>query len=197
MWDTVGALGIPLNGLRFLNFLNRGRQFHDTDLSTTVDAAFQALALDEKRQPFRPTTWTRRPSNIPQQVEQVWFAGVHCDVGGGYADHFLADIPLLWMIDKATAYGLAIDQDVLKAGPFAGQQQSDAGAPMPNPLAEQHESRKGFYRLLRPFIRPIDRETSKCEWVSSSAIKRHENKPGYAPPNLTEYLSGHHQVMNV
>src|SRR5664279_246513 len=54
VWDTVGALGIPLSGLRFVNFLNRGTQFHDTDLSTTVDAAFQALAIDEKRQPFRP-----------------------------------------------------------------------------------------------------------------------------------------------
>jgi len=197
VWDTVGALGIPLSGLRFLNFVNRGTQFHDTDLSTTVDAAFHALAIDEKRQPFRPTVWTQQHADTPQQVEQVWFAGVHCDVGGGYADHSLADVPLLWMIDKAAAYGLDLDGDVLMAGPFVGQQESDAGAPTPNPLGEQHESRAGFYRVLRPFIRPIDREAAKCEWMSSSAIKRHENKPGYAPPNLTEYLTGQHQVMDV
>ena len=77
------------------------------------------------------------------------------------------------------------------------RQQHDFDLPPPNPLGEQHESRAGFYRVLRPFIRPIDREAAKCEWMSSSAIKRHENKPGYAPPNLTEYLTGQHQVMDV
>ncbi len=47
-------------------------QFHDTDLSTTVDAAFQALSIDEKRQPFRPAVWNRQPSTVPQDVQQVW-----------------------------------------------------------------------------------------------------------------------------
>lgn len=197
VWDTVGALGIPLSGLRFINFVNRRWQFHDTDLSTTVDAAFQAFAIDEKRQPFRPTVWTKQQSDVAQQVEQVWFAGVHCDVGGGYSDHSLADVPLLWMVDKARGCGLAIDQDVLMRGPFFGQDGADAGAPVPDPLGQQHESRKAFYRLLSPYIRPIERDASKCEWLSSSAVKRTENVPGYAPPNVTEYVSGPHQVMDV
>jgi uncharacterized protein (DUF2235 family) len=48
VWDTVGVLGIPLDGLRLVNLLNRRWQFHDTNLSTTVDAACQALAIDEQ-----------------------------------------------------------------------------------------------------------------------------------------------------
>lgn len=196
VWDTVGALGIPLSGPRFINFLNRGSQFHDTDLSTTVDSAYQALAIDEKRQPFRPAVWNKQPSANAQDVEQVWFAGVHCDVGGGYVDHALADVTLLWMIGKASAHGLAIDEDALRAGPFAGQQGSGSGEPAPDPLSPQHESQTRFYRLLRPYIRPIDRASAKCEWVSSSAVERHEQKSGYAPSNLTEYLGGEHRVMD-
>jgi uncharacterized protein (DUF2235 family) len=197
VWDTVGALGVPLSGLRFINFLNRGLQFHDTDLSTTVDAAYQALAIDEKRQPFRPAVWNVQPSSTKQEVEQVWFAGVHCDVGGGYQEHGLADIPLLWMIDKATKHGLAVDDDVLMAGPFAGQQGVSSSGPTPNPLGEQHESRSRFYRLLSPYIRPIGREVTTREWASSSAVQRHEENSDYTPPNLTEYLGGGHQVMDV
>lgn len=197
VWDTVGALGIPLSGLRLVNVLNRGSQFHDTDLSTTVDAAFQALAIDEKRGPFRPAVWTKQPSPHAQEVEQVWFAGVHSDVGGGYADHSLADVPLLWMLDKATKHGLDIDQGTLRAGPFAGQQGSSPGEPTPNPLGEQHESRTGFYRVIPAYVRPIDQDAARCEWVSSSAVKRHKEKSGYAPDNLSAYLKGEHQVMDV
>jgi uncharacterized protein (DUF2235 family) len=197
VWDTVGALGIPLNGLRFVNFLNRRWQFHDTELSTTVDAAFHALAIDEKRQPFRPAVWTKQVSDVPQEVEQVWFAGVHSNVGGGYPDHSLADIALLWMVDKATECGLGIDRAVLTAGAFAGKPGVDPCAPSPNPLGVQQESRKGFYKLLRPFIRTIDREAEKCEWASSAAVQRQEHLPGYAPSTLTDYLGGEHRVMDV
>jgi uncharacterized protein (DUF2235 family) len=197
VWDTVGALGIPLTGLPVADLYNRRYQFHDTDLSTTVDAAFQALAIDEKRGPFRPAIWNRQASPVPQDVEQVWFAGVHCDVGGGYADHALSDIPLLWMVDKATKYGLAIDQTALMAGPFAGEQGQPAGEPAPNPLGQQHESRTRFYKVIAPYVRPLDSDPTRTEWVSSSAIKRHQELPQYAPSNLKEYLAGEHRVMTV
>ena len=68
--------------------------FHDTDLSTTVGAAFQALAIDEKRRPFEPTLWRQQEDAKGQRLEQVWFTGVHCYVGGGYLDGALADIAL-------------------------------------------------------------------------------------------------------
>jgi uncharacterized protein (DUF2235 family) len=79
VWDTVGALGIP--GL--LRGLTSGRyKFHDVQLSSWVKGAFQALAVDERREPFEPAIW--ETVDAPEQeVEQAWFAGCHTDVGGG------------------------------------------------------------------------------------------------------------------
>lgn len=198
VWDTVGALGIPLNGLRFLNFVNRGTQFHDTDLSTTVDAAYQALAVDEHRKAFRPAVWNKQPSSTPQHVEQVWFTGVHCDVGGGYADHSLADVPLLWMVAKAVDNGLAIDHDVLAAGPFAGRPDGpDPGEPRPDPLGKRHESRTSFYKAVRSYSRPIERTDERCAAAAGSAVLRLEEDDDYTPANLAEYLAGAHRVVDV
>lgn len=192
VWDTVGALGVPLTGLRLLSFSSRRAQFHDTDLSTKVDAAFQALAIDEKRRPFRPAIWDKQPSDRPQEVAQVWFPGVHCDVGGGCATHELADLSLLWMTRQAERYRLAVDHALLMAGPFAGQEGAQEGVPTPDPLGPVHESRTGFYRLLKPWSRPIGRPVppaDTCESASSAAVERH-GTTAYAPRNLVDYLAG-------
>src|SRR5262245_15503931 len=82
VWDTVGALGIPL-GL-FSNWNQRRYRFHDTELSRLVRNAFHALAIDEQRGPFVPSLWEWPKRDIENQiVEQVWFPGVHSNVGGG------------------------------------------------------------------------------------------------------------------
>lgn len=99
VWDTVGSLGIPTDAF---NSYNRHKYaFHDTTLSSIVDHAFQALAIDEMRGPFAATLWERRPKPIAGQiVEQVWFAGVHSDIGGGYRNSELSDLSLRWMIGR-------------------------------------------------------------------------------------------------
>ena len=75
VWDTVGALGIPLTGLRLLT---RGRyEFHETNLNGYIDNAFQALAIDESRGPFIPCLWRKPENGHSVNVEQVWFAGSH------------------------------------------------------------------------------------------------------------------------
>jgi uncharacterized protein (DUF2235 family) len=87
VWDTVGALGIPIDGLlrfldKFLNkYLNKGWQFHDVQLSRLVDYAYQALAIDEKRKPFQPAIWEQQAGSGAQVLEQIWFAGVHSKRG--------------------------------------------------------------------------------------------------------------------
>jgi uncharacterized protein (DUF2235 family) len=150
VWDTVGSLGIP-NGIpwlpvTWLQYLNRKWQFHDTDLSSTVRYAFHALAVDERRAPFAPTLWTQRPDARGQTLEQVWFVGVHSDVGGGYRDRGLSDISLLWMVRRATQAGLALD---LRALP------SDL-RPAPNPRGLLQDSRDGFpYRFVEAADRVI------------------------------------------
>ena len=71
-----------------------------------------ALAVDEHRDEFVPTLWTGTPA-AGAKIEQVWFAGAHSDVGGGYVSRKLADIPLVWMAKKAEADGLALDWSCL------------------------------------------------------------------------------------
>jgi hypothetical protein len=105
VWDTVGALGIPLGWARWIG--KQHYEFHDTGLSPRIRFAYHALAIDEQRASFEPTLWTRpkgygtRKDVTEQTLEQVWFAGAHSNVGGGHEDAGLSDIAFLWMVDKA------------------------------------------------------------------------------------------------
>lgn len=139
VWDTVGALGVPSSVLG--TRLNSEYQFHNTTPSRNVLNAYHALAIDEHRDEFVPTLWT---GEAPEgcHIEQRWFAGAHSDVGGGYKDRRLADVPLNWMADMAARHGLKIDKETL------------LGGRIPDPLAPQHESRRGvqsFDRLMPTF----------------------------------------------
>jgi uncharacterized protein (DUF2235 family) len=96
VWDTVGALGIPL-GL-FQSRLKGRIGFHDTELAPNVDYAYHALAIHEFRENFPPTLWTEKQPN--QEVEQVWFPGAHSDVGGGLRETGLSNAPILWMAGR-------------------------------------------------------------------------------------------------
>jgi uncharacterized protein (DUF2235 family) len=79
VWDTVGSLGIPDS-----RFCQKAYSFHDTELGPGVEYAYHALAIDEQRGPFQPAIWRRNAEpRVEQIVEQVWFAGVHSNVGGG------------------------------------------------------------------------------------------------------------------
>ena len=199
VWDTVGALGIPFSWLRPTSLLNRRWQFHDTDLSTTVDAAFQALAIDEKRRPFLPAIWKQPAEADGQQLEQVWFAGVHCDVGGGYPDPALAEIALLWMVDRAHACGLAFEADVFAPLPpdDAETQRHTGRHVSPDALGQLHDSRKGIYLLRPPFVRSLGVTDAGHEHVASCAVERYQRMQPYAPSGLVAYLGGAHQVMQV
>ncbi len=102
VWDTVAAFGLANLGLSDLNFghhLRLPRQ--------GLRYAFQALALDERRPSFLPTRLSG--------AYEVWFRGVHSDVGGGNGNRGLNDIALGWMLSKAIAAGLPIAADVLVA----------------------------------------------------------------------------------
>jgi uncharacterized protein (DUF2235 family) len=141
VWDTVGALGIPGQILAGLNHKLYG--FHDTGPCAVVRRGCHALAIDEHRDEFVPTLWTGvSPPDV--QIEQVWFAGAHADVGGGYVTRKLADIPLVWMASKAEEEGLGLDWTCL---------------PKPeglDPKAPSHNSSAGFF--LKDRLRPTFRE---------------------------------------
>lgn len=189
VWDTVGALGIPLTGIPVVDRFNRRWEFHDTNLSTTVDNAFQALAIDERRKPFAPTMWQQQDGADGQRLEQVWFAGSHGDVGGGNRNSSLSDIALLWMIDCCESCGLAFRPNTFQGaahsgtGGFTVVAAPDEGGPI-------QESRTGFWRLLPPYLRPIGVRDPAHERVAETAMNRHQNYPNYRPPNLAKYLNG-------
>jgi uncharacterized protein (DUF2235 family) len=187
VWDTVGSLGIPLRGVR--NLTQARHQFHDVQLSRVVEHAYHALAIDERRGPFAPTLWYKQ-KDTEQTVEQVWFAGAHSDVGGGYAEAGLSDIALEWMIAKASGAGLAFDQEAMEARSL-----------QPDPAAVPHRSRRGLY-LLTPGVerqiglRPVDptkpqgpKEPDPTQSVHESVLRRWAASD-WRPSSLVRYFDG-------
>ena len=182
VWDTVGELGIPSLPLLpkwLTNRLNRRWAFHDTTLSSTVANAFQALAIDERRPQFEPTLWNHKSIARGQRMEQVWFAGVHSNVGGGAPDTSLSDITLRWMKAKAESCGMAFQAEAatgLRVAP-------DACGPL---------GRKALlYRLFGgDAIRRMGAGQSKNEAVHPSAVFRTMRcQLAYAPKNLAAFLA--------
>lgn len=125
VWDTVVATALV-----------EDQKFKDTNLSPEVKFAYHAMAIDERRRDFPVTLWNEKNLVAGQTVEQVWFAGVHSDVGGWYDSRALSSIALCWMIAKARAAGLQINATLLKEK----QKQRD-------PLGKQHDSLKGFWHF--------------------------------------------------
>lgn len=111
VWDTVKALGMRLPFLWKL--AERDHGFHNHELGAGIRNGFHALGLDETRQVFTPVLWTC-PPGWQGHIEQVWFRGTHGDVGGQLSGYEparpLANIPLVWMLDRAEDCGLPLPQ---------------------------------------------------------------------------------------
>nr|WP_323777046.1 DUF2235 domain-containing protein [Amylibacter sp.] len=111
VWDTVKALGIQYPLLTHLAPM--ATEFHTTTLGGSVKAGYHALALDEDRNAYAPAMWDIEPG-WNGHLEQVWFRGAHADVGGHVyrysAARPLANIPLVWMCEKAESHGLTLPE---------------------------------------------------------------------------------------
>jgi uncharacterized protein (DUF2235 family) len=171
VWDTVGALGIPaiFGGVDVLLY-----GFLDTSLHEDVLNAYHALAIDERRMEFPATLWTS-PPKPGQTIEQVWFCGVHSDVGGGYPiqtgdSEGLADITLSWMMSKAAALGLNVNPDV--------QKQYSLPVDAKFALDTLHESWNVLWGF--PKRRPIAANAS----IADSVVIRCQHNDGWQPKNL-------------
>jgi uncharacterized protein (DUF2235 family) len=109
VWDTVSALGVPIKSidvaLQKVPFMRH--KYHDFKLSPSVKYAYQALAIDDYRDTFHPVLWENEKKSY-QEIEQVWFVGSHTDIGGGYKEQEVSDIPLQWLTHKAVSRGLLI-----------------------------------------------------------------------------------------
>jgi uncharacterized protein (DUF2235 family) len=109
VFDTVEAFGVPVEELRTaVDWAIWPISFRNRLLSHKVKRARHALSLDDERTTFHPIRFDqsdpRRPEpGEPKQIKEVWFAGVHSDVGGGYPDGTLSYVPLVWMAEQVEA----------------------------------------------------------------------------------------------
>jgi hypothetical protein len=177
VWDTVGALGVP-DDLEILDVLfdNKDKwRFHDTDLGDHVACARHAMAIDEVRSSFTITRWNNAAKHA--DAKEVWFPGVHCDVGGGYADSDLSDGALQWMIEESSDVGLKFRPGVL-------------ASLHPNPLGAMHNSFKGAFAKLRSRPRNVDalKKENKDRFHKSAVDRHHASPIAYPPYRPTQIL---------
>lgn len=161
-WDTVGALGIPVPFWGTLN--DRKFLFHDTEPSRIVQHARHAVSIDENREDFRPVLWGNKPG---VDIQQVWFAGVHGDVSGGYENRGLSDCACSWMVAEATNFGLQFEAHLVDSI-------------KPKPSAKMHNERQGIYLLRDSIVRKIRgpvHSTVKERWYWNADQYRERGKP--------------------
>ena len=171
VWDTVGALGIPT---RVLAFMDQKDLFYDHELGSNVKVARHAVSIDERREDFKPTLWGKKEAI---DIKQVWFAGVHSDVGGGYETtkdgKLLSDIPLAWMATEASQTGLEFESHLYLKSKL------DHRTP-------KHSSYKSFWRVLGKRRREIPVDS-----VMHVSVKKRFETMDYAPDQLKDWLEAH------
>ena len=177
VWDTVAALGIPFKSLDVLvdkvPFFRHSYQ--DLRLSDSVQHARHALAIDDERLLFHPKIWDRKLTEY-QTMKQVWFGGMHTDVGGGYAEQELSDIPLIWMLTEAEQHGLRI---------YPKHEVNIS----PDPNGVMHDSRSGVPgRFYRQRVRSWESDTRDKPTVHESVLVRELNRNNTATPSYDPWI---------
>jgi len=133
-------------------------RYHDIELNDTIQNAYQALAVDERRRPFKPNLWQQQPG-WAGNIEQAWFAGVHSNIGGGYAPDGLANEALHWIVEKAVVLGLEVNAKYLAY--FQPCFNSDL-----------KKSMTAMYWAMRPFDREVGNPHVAAERVHQSVLDR-------------------------
>ncbi|PSQ90703.1 MAG: hypothetical protein BRD57_06140, partial [Proteobacteria bacterium SW_6_67_9] len=156
VWDTVKSV------------METGERDFKAVLTDETAHAYHALAIDEQRAAFQPSLWS--PSDTAStHSEQVWFPGVHADIGGGYPERGLANISLRWMLKKAVDCGLEIDAERLADARF-----------QPDPGGKLHDSHSGGWI----FLGSEAREITGADRVHEAAFTRmNDERVDYAPDN--------------
>jgi uncharacterized protein (DUF2235 family) len=156
VWDTVAAYGLPIDEMtRGVSRWIWPLELPTRTLDRKVNRVCHALALDDERTTFHPVLWNEKGENQPapdkngnlwlkdERISQVWFAGAHANVGGGYPDDALAYIPLYWVMEEARARGLRFKID--PADPDAFRRAASAR----DKDGRQYDSRSGLAGYYR------------------------------------------------
>jgi Uncharacterized alpha/beta hydrolase domain (DUF2235) len=177
VWDTVDAVGLPVAAAEFVNRVIYAYKFPDRFLNLSVGHACHALALDEERESFAPVLWNELKTEEPERIEQVWFSGVHSNVGGGYPRQGMSLVALDWIMGKAEQHGLRF----IPAERLMYRYHADVDDKM-------YDSRAGigvFYRWLPRDVQQLCDENGVSPKVHRSVFERiARNTEGYAPGSL-------------
>ncbi|MBG0793186.1 DUF2235 domain-containing protein [Methylocystis sp. H62] len=202
VWDTVASVIVPRPD-RFYAFSLQKLEF--TQVNPSVKVFRHAIAIDEQRRMFRLAPWQEFQTFMhnrfsatnnaePQDALQVWFAGVHADIGGGYAEKEsgLSKFPLLWMIEEAVKYGLSVSRQTVNQLAWGIQRK---GSPFiyvaPDIMRDPHQSMTTAWRSLE-WIPKADKYK---EWKDRRSWLRHyipKAEPRLIPHNA--YI--HESVLN-
>ena len=209
VWDTVGALGIPPVFGAVTNPFNLKYRFHDTTLGESIRHAYHAVAIDEQRLPYAATLWTATKPTT-ESIEQRWFPGAHADVGGGYLDDLLHELPLNWLAKKAASVGLEMlnDRHIAVPGPKgqAGSGYIPASIAMApaafdldgteylSPIHDSYsEFMGGAFKVVRAlgfkgrvYRRMLVAADGAAQSIDESAFQKWKMDPYYRPPNLAQ-----------
>jgi uncharacterized protein (DUF2235 family) len=208
VWDTVAAYGLPIEEMtRGISQWIWPLELPERTLSPKVKRACHALALDDERTTFHPVLWTEKGESRPvpdsdgkwslkdERMSQVWFAGMHSNVGGGYPDDSLAYLPLYWMMQEAKARGLVFKAEP-KADPDAFRRVASA-RDKDGRLYDSRSGLGGYYRYgprrIAEFCRmefsknPGDSVEIELPKIHESALARmRSDSNAYAPIGLPE-----------
>lgn len=199
VWDTVASVIVPRPD-RFYTFSLQTLPF--TERNPSVQVFRQAIAIDEKRRMFRLSKWgdnqiymhnrfSQTHNSEPQDSKQVWFAGVHADIGGGYpeAESGLSKFPLIWMVQEAVDHGLEVNLSTMNQLAWGKQR---VGSPFsyvaPDFCAPTHNSLTAGWKPLE--LLPKDDKFK--EWPSRKSLWSHylpEGEPRFVPENAIVHQS--------
>ena len=218
VWDTVASVIVPRADRFYWPSLE---ELAFTIVNPSVEIFRQAISMDERRCMFRLKKWddpqTYKPvrfndvKDAPQDISQVWFAGVHADIGGGYPEKEsgLSKYPLLWMIEEAVKAGLKVNQATVNQLAWGIQRK---GSPYsyvaPDIRGDLHKSLTGAWWLLEY----LPKRARYKEWparqtylgyyipdaeprfipdgavIHASALQRMDALPSYRPVNLPKHF---------
>jgi hypothetical protein len=197
LWDTVAAYGLPIDEMtRGVSQWIWPLEIPSHTLDKRVLRACHALSLDDERTTFHPVLWNEKDepaqTGTPrftsgERISQVWFAGVHANVGGGYPDDSLAQIPLYWIMEEAKANGLTFKAANPEAIAEAKEAQDKDGRLYDSRSGMSSYYRYGPRRLSRLcselFSRTLNDEVSiPVPKIHESVLRRIQNNAHVCAP---------------
>jgi uncharacterized protein (DUF2235 family) len=197
VWDTVDAYGFPMDELAMIwDYLIYPIYFPNYRLSDKVKKACHAVSVDDERHSFHPVLWDESAETDPSRIEQVWFPGVHSDVGGGYPRHPLSLVSLDWMIAKTEAR----KPDIGSPGLHLIEQRREEYIKHSDWHGPQHDSRAlagAYYRYKPRDIESLCNDRKSDVHIRSPKIHRSvmERIAGNVVPYAPAGLPGQYTVV--